>query len=282
MKVSFYPGCSLESTAREYSASSRAVCEALEVELREIKDWNCCGATSVHSLNSALALALPARNLALARDEGRAVVTPCAACYSRLRLAQHTLRRDKEKRRATEEVLGLPLGRLVEVWSLLELITEQIGLDRVAGRVRQPLGGLKVACYYGCLLVRPAKVTGMGRPEDPRWLDDLMSCLGAEVRPWSYKTDCCGASHAITNPDVARGLVGRLLDMAGEAGAEALVTACPLCQTNFETQRPRDNDRPTFYFTELMGLAFGLPETKNWLSKHLVDPVPLLVKLGLI
>lgn len=282
MKLSYYPGCSLEATAREYDASARAVCAALDVELADLADWNCCGATSAHNLNRLLALALPARNLVLAENTGLDLVTPCAACYSRLRTAEHTLRRGGSAARELEEAVGAPFGGRVTVLSLLEAMVRRVGLAAVEERVKRPLAGLKVACYYGCLLVRPREVTGVERPEDPVWLDDLMRRLGAEVVPWSFKTDCCGASQAITNPDVSRGLVARLLARAGEAGADALVTACPLCQTNMEMQRPASQGAPCFYFTELMGLAFGLDGVRSWLGRHLVDPFGLLRSLSLI
>jgi heterodisulfide reductase subunit B len=227
-------------------------------------------------VNNLLALALPARNLALAQKLGLDVVAPCSACYNRLRQAEHALRYDRETRAAIEEAAGFNFLGGVTVLSLLEALVKRIRPGTIADRVVHPLQGLRVACYYGCLLVRPPEVTRFDRPENPVHLDELVAALGAEPVAWRGKTDCCGASHAITSPEVATALVGRLLALAREGGADALVTACPLCQTSLEMRRPAGETMPTFYFTELMGLAFGLPGTRAWFAKHLVDVRPAL------
>ncbi|MBO8127841.1 MAG: CoB--CoM heterodisulfide reductase iron-sulfur subunit B family protein [Peptococcaceae bacterium] len=281
MRLSYYPGCSLEATGKEYDQSSRAVCTALGIHLAEIDDWNCCGATSAHSINSTLALALPARNLLIAERAGFDVVTPCAACYNRLKRAEHALRHGQDPDRLVGSAFGDFQGKIT-VLSLLEVVVKRVGFDEIAAHVRRPLNGLKVVSYYGCLLVRPPEITGFDSAENPVLLDQLMTELGAEVKSWSCKTDCCGASSALASPQVAAGMAGRLLEMAAEAGADALVTACPLCQTNLELHRPPGTPRiPSFYFTELLGLAFGLPGVSLWLRRHLVNPFPLLQELTL-
>ncbi|HAR94956.1 MAG TPA: heterodisulfide reductase subunit B [Deltaproteobacteria bacterium] len=280
MKYAYYPGCSLESTAKEYDYSARAACGHLGIELAELKDWSCCGATSAHSTSHLLSLALPARNLALARDAMLDIAVPCSACYSRLKNADYVMRRDDAARREVEEAAGIDYRSKISVYSLLEAVVIGAGLKAVAEKVKKPLKGLKIACYYGCLLVRPPVVTGFDDTENPVLLDRLMETLGAEAVQWSYKTDCCGASLALSESGAVNGLVGVILEMASEAGASALVTSCPLCQANLEMRRAEDITLPVFYFTELMGLAFGLQDYRGWFQKHLVDPQPLLHSLG--
>lgn len=275
MKYFYYPGCSLESTAREFDLSARASAKALGLELHELPDWNCCGATSAHSINSPLAMALPARNLALAQKEGLDLVVPCSACYSRLRKADHLLGNQPEARRRMEEAVGFSYSGSVKVLSLLEVLAARPGLKHLP-EAGQSVKGLKVVCYYGCLLTRPPESGGFDRAENPVLMDNLIASLGIEVLPWSYKTECCGASLSLTSGPVVYKLVSVLLEAAAKAGADAIVTACPLCQSNLEMRRPPGNTMPAFYFTELIGLALGLGDANGWLKKHLVDPAPYL------
>lgn len=282
MRMSYYPGCSLEGTGKEYAQSAAAVCRALGIELAEVADWNCCGGLSAYKVDSILGVALPARNLARAQQAGMDVMVACAACYNRLRTAEYVLRRGRKKARVIEELVGFTFNKNIKVVSLLEVLSRRVGANELEVRVKRPLTGLRVACYYGCLLVRPPRVTGFDDPENPTSLDELIGCLGAEVRPWSYKTECCGAVHSVTNPRLAGTLVTRLLAMAREAGADALVTACPLCQANLEMRRSEAGGPPCFYFTELVGLALNLPDALSWLSQHLIEPVSLLRRLSLV
>lgn len=273
---SYYPGCSLESTACEYDASVRAVFKALGVELREIEDWNCCGASSAHSVDPFLALALPARNLALAQEAGLDVVMPCAACFNRHKSADFELRHNQERRAELERTVGFTYRGTIAVRPLLDVVVNCIGLERVSEKVVRPLNGLKGAAYYGCLLVRPPQVTQFDNPENPQLMNRLLSALGAKPIGWSYATECCGGGLSLTKSSVAARLVNRLAERAKEAGAEAIVTSCPLCQVNLEMRQNQDEKMPIFYFTELMGLAFGLPEAQGWWRKHLIDPAPLI------
>jgi heterodisulfide reductase subunit B len=280
MEFSYYPGCSLHSTAAEYDDSVRAVFAALEVGLHELEDWNCCGASSAHSLNRALSLALPARNLAIAQGAGRDVVMPCAACFNRHKTADYEMRASEERRTVIQETVGFEFNGTVAVRPLLDVIGNAVGLERVKARVTQPLTGLRVVGYYGCLLVRPPQVTQFENPEYPTLMNQVLTALGADARPWSYATDCCGGGLTLTKSDVAARMVHRLAERAREAGAEAIVTSCPLCQMNLE-MRQGSARMPIFYFTELMGLAFGLGEARAWWGKHLIDPTGLLGPLGL-
>lgn len=281
MKVSYYPGCSLEGTAKEYDESTRAVCQALGIELKELEDWNCCGATSAHSTNDFLSIALPARNLNLAEKSGLDVVVPCSACFHRLKVA--------EKRLAREPLPEYPYHGQVAVKHLLDFCAQEEVLKRVKEAVKKPLAGLKVACYYGCLVVRPPKITDAINHEDPQNMDELMRAAGAESVNWSYKTDCCGGGLVLSRPDAVRRLVGKLLDRALEAGADCLVTCCPMCQSNLESNEKgaakesgKDYAVPIFYFTELLGLALGLPGVEQWLKRHLINPKRLLSARGLL
>ena len=272
----YYPGCSLESTASEYDASVRAVFKALQVELNEIEDWNCCGATSAHSLDPLLALALPTRNISLAQAAGKDIVMPCAACFNRHKTADYELRHDPQKRAQLEQIIGFTYQGNIAVRPILDVIVTQIGLKSVAERVVRPLRGLKAVGYYGCLLVRPPQVTQFENPENPQWMNQLISVLGAEAVPWSYATECCGGGLTLTKSDIAARLVSNLADHAREAGAQTIVTSCPLCQLNLEMRQREDPKIPIFYFTELIGLAFNLTEASGWWKKHLINPIPLL------
>lgn len=278
MKLAYYPGCSLEATAREYDQSSRAVCRELGIELKELEDWNCCGSSSAHNLNHMLAAGLSARNIALAQKEGMDITVPCAACFARLRKADHILKQGGEMKKELEELVEFKYTGQVGIISLLEAVVERAGIDLISKRIKKPLKNLKVVCYYGCLMVRPPEVRGFDRVENPVMLDRLMECLGADVRPWSHKTECCGASLSLTKAEVVGGLVARLTGAAREAGAEAMVTMCPLCQSNLEMRQKGPDKMPSFYFTEMLGIALGLPDTPEWLGRHINNPTDLINK----
>ena len=282
MSYSYYPGCSLHSTGLEYGLSTRAVFHHLGLELRKLPGWNCCGASSAHTLDPTVALALPARTLALAQGKQADLVTPCAACFSRLKGVDYVLRNDLELRLKIERLVGFTYTASVAIRPLLAVLYEDYGLDKIASQVRQPLRGLKVVTYYGCLLVRPAHIAQFDDPDDPHVMAGLLGAVGADVAPWSYATDCCGGSLSLSRSDVVQHLVQKLVDRAREAGAEAIVTACPLCQVNLEMRQTLSPKMPAFYFTELLGLAFGLPEAKQWWRKHLIDPRPLLQKAEIL
>jgi heterodisulfide reductase subunit B2 len=282
MEYSYYPGCSLHSTGLEYGLSTRAVFEHLGMGLVELDGWNCCGASSAHVVSHALAVALPARNLALAQAVGHDVVAPCAACFNRMKAADYYLKTDPVLRAEVESMVGFKYSGEVAVRPVMAVLYEDYGIDQIAREVRQSLAGLKVVPYYGCLLVRPPQVTQFDDPDNPQVMAALLRAAGAEVLPWSHATDCCGASLSLSRADVVQNLVGRLVERAREAGADALVTACPLCQVNIEMRQTQDPKMPAFYITELLGLAFGLPEAKKWWSKHLIDPRPVLSQMRLV
>jgi heterodisulfide reductase subunit B len=277
MKYAYFPGCSLHSTAKEYNESTEAVCRELGVELQEIPDWSCCGATSAHNLDHELSIALPARNLGLAEKMGLDVVAPCASCFNRLKLAEHTLRTDPVMSEKINSKLNLPYGGGVSVKPLVDALWKDVGVESIAGAVKKPLADLKVACYYGCLMVRHPEVTKFDDPEDPQSLDDIVKALGAEPVTWYYKTECCGGSFSLTRTDIAVKMTHDVIDMAIAAGADCIVTACPLCQANLDMRQADANKAygksfniPVFYFTELMAAAFGLPYGQ-YLAGHMID-----------
>lgn len=279
----YYPGCSAHATGKEYDASVRAVFEALGIELRELDGWNCCGASSAHHLSPSLAVGLPARNLALIEQLGLATIAPCAACVTRLRAAQAEIKSHPEHTSWINGVLDRPLQGNAIVRSPISVLIEEVGLDRIAALVKQPLGGLKVATYYGCLLARPREVSELSNPEHPHELDSLMKVLGAEPVRWSYAVDCCGGSLSLTRSDITRRMTQTIVDAARAAGAEAIITACPMCQANLEMRQTAGEEAlPAIYFTEAMGLAFDLRGADKWWKKHLIDPRPLLRSLELV
>jgi len=280
-RVTYYPGCSLESTAREYRQSMVETFRLLDIELIELEDWNCCGATSAHSLDGELALGLPARNLALASATTDLLVVPCAACYSRQKTAEVLLTENPELKLEVEQNLGRSFEHPVSVKNILDFFLGH--LELIQSRVQRPLSELKVVCYYGCLLTRPPKITGEASYEDPQGMDEIVRALGAIPIPWSYKTECCGGSHSIARADLVHALVSKILAMAREADAQAIVTACPLCQMNLDT-RQRGAERvsgeefniPAIYITELMSLALGSPKTGEFFKGHFVSPGKIL------
>ncbi len=282
MKFGYYPGCSLEATGIEFDRSIRAVSKAIDVELVELPDWICCGSTSAHATSRNLAIALPAQNYAIAERMKLDPIVPCSACYNRLKTAEHAVKTSEKVKAQLENLLGHKFTGEVTTKSALEAFVNDVGIPAISMKVTKKLEGLKVVCYYGCLTSRPKDIVAFEDPENPQSMDKLVKALGAQPLTWSYKTECCGASLSITNAEVVYGLTGRILNAAIEAGADAIVTTCPLCQTNLETRRDANVTIPVFYFTELMGLAFGLPETKKWFKQHFVNPTSVLNSLGLM
>jgi len=288
--VAYYPGCSLHASATEFNDSTEAVCEALEIELIEPRGWVCCGSSAAHRSDPEAALRLPMENLALIEKSGFQEVTmPCAACFSRHKFAQYEIRHDDQQRRAMVEALDYNYKDSVKVNTLVQTINQRIGKEKVAHKVQRPLEGLRVVCYYGCLLTRPPEVTEADHPENPTDMDELIVALGAEVRDWSYKTTCCGAAHALTRPDIVHKLSSNLVNHAREAGADVIAVACPLCHLNLDARQFQmeaaqliEETMPVLYFTQLMALALGLPEKSAVLNKNLVDPRPILQAKGIL
>ena len=290
MRFAFYPGCSLESSAKEYRDSTVLAAASLGIELEEIPDWICCGSTPAHMADELLSIALPAYSLLLAKRMGtEGVLVTCASCYSRLRAANHAVSSDKTKRDQVAEVLGEPYGGDVPVHHLLELTDRAIKEAGFKDKIKKMLTGLKVASYYGCLLVRPPEITGFDDVEDPQSLDRLVKAVGAEPVEWRYKVECCGAALAFSNVDIVHKLSGEIIRDAQDAGADLITVACPLCHSNLDLRQRNiekflgvDLEVPVLYFTQLLGLAFGHSAGELGLGKHVIDPVPVLKKHGII
>jgi heterodisulfide reductase subunit B len=286
---SYFPGCSQGSSAHEYGESTLVVARELGIDLREIPDWSCCGASSGHMTNHLLSVALPARNLAIAKRDGLDITVVCAACYNRLRMSQKEILEDENLARKVEELVGGDPRYTGEVLHLLDVIFRHVDLDALKEKVAKPLEVLKPVSYYGCLMARPHGLMTEDNYENPERMDKLLGALGAEVKPWAYKTDCCGGSLSLTRTDVVVNLVNRLFEAAEEADANCIVTACPMCLANLEMRQAEGtlkfetpHPMPVFFFTELIALALGSPEADEWFPKHLIDPLPLLQGAGLL
>lgn len=285
MKYAFFPGCSLESTAWDFDRSARAVCRALGIELTDIPKWVCCGSTPAHASNASLAVALPALNLQKAEAMGLPVMTACASCYARLRTANHKVRNEPEKRRRMERITGKPYNGQVEVHHVLDVLVNHFGVEQVRARVTRPLRGLRVACYYGCLLTRPPEIVAFDNPEHPTCMDELVAAMGAEPIAWPLATECCGASLSMTRSAVVGRLGHKLLSMARRAGAECIAVACPLCQMNLDLRQADAvkahgdlPQTPVLYITQVLGLALGLSNKELGIGAQAVDAGSLLAE----
>ena len=284
MKVSYYPGCSLHGTAKEYDESTQMVCEELGVELEEVNDWNCCGASSAHCTNDKLSVALGARVLALAeKADSKPLAVPCSACFQRLKVAEQRIKENEKFGIEIASLIEMPYTGTLEVLQIIQLLARPELVEKIKEKVKKPLEGLKTVCYYGCLTARPPKVTQVGDYEDPQYMDILMDVVGADNRFWSYKTECCSAGLAMARSDVTKRLSGTLLKMADEAGAECVVVCCPMCHANLDMRQKELVKEgsipkliPILYVTELLALAMGIKGIKKLWPKHMVDPRPLL------
>ena len=286
MSYAFFPGCSMEGTAHDYQKSTVAVSQALGLALPEIPGWTCCGSTSAHQTDHLLSIALPAKNLAAA--QGKTVAVGCAACYSRLKTANYEIAKDAQMRRTVATVVGQDYDGKTEILHLLEILARDVGLRKIAQAVQRPLKGLKLVTYYGCLLARPPEVTKFDDAENPTLMDQVLEAAGATILAWPHKTECCGAGYSITDVTIVKRLTREILAMAKAAGADCIATACPLCQMNLDL-RQQDTEKasgesfnlPIFYFTQLLGLAFGLSRKELGLRSLVVSPKQVLADHGI-
>jgi heterodisulfide reductase subunit B len=293
MRYSYYPGCSLEKNAAAYDISTRAIAGPLGIELVEIDDWNCCGATEYMSLNMTAAYSLIARNLALAaKNEGvHELTAPCSACYLNLRKADKYLGlknglAGRVAQALAEGGLAYKSGTL-RVRHLLDVVYQDVGLERLAEKVTRPLTGLKLAPYYGCMVVRPDFGNGADNPEDPLRLDKILSTLGAQVVDYPLKTDCCGGHMTQISEASGLELVRRLIKGASDAETDAIVTLCPMCQLNLDGFQAAMNRHfgtsyhvPVLYFTQVIGLAMGMTPRSLGIGQEMVSAVDALAKIG--
>ncbi len=288
LRYAYYPGCSSTGTSKEYDMSSRAVCMALGIDLVEVVDWSCCGSTPAHTVDHSLSSALSARNLDQVASMGMdSCVSTCPSCVANLKTAKQRME-EVSFRDKVNTLLDKPANTKVETKSLLQIIAEEYGIEKIRERVVKPLSGLVVCAYYGCILNRPAGLMQFDDHEHPMAMDNIMEALGATVVPFPLKVECCGASFGIPRRDVVMRLSGKLLDKANEIGAKAMVTACPLCQMNLDMRQKQINKAngsthalPIFYFTQLLGLALGISEKQLGIKKLCVSPRPLLDAMGI-
>lgn len=287
-KFAYFPGCSLEKMARSYHESAMETTRALDVELKEIEDWNCCGATTYFNIDELLAYTLCARNLAIAEQLKLDVVAPCSGCYKNMYSARKHLTHEPDLAQHINEALAeddLKFAGTSEVRHLIDVLVKDVGLEEIKRRVRRPLTGLKVAPYYGCQILRPRK--DHEDVESPRFFEDLMTAIGADPVEYRLKLRCCGGALLITNREAALSLVRDLLDNAVQSGAAIIATACPLCQVNLECYQKQVNTEfgtnlnvPVLYFTQLVGLALGIAPGKLGIGSELVSAMPALASVG--
>ncbi|HEA67530.1 hypothetical protein LCGC14_1704040 [marine sediment metagenome] len=289
MKISelaYYPGCSLQGTAKDYAESIIGVCESLDIQLTEVPDWNCCGATAAHSIDHRASLDLAGRILRLATKMPQSeMLVPCPMCFNRLKTAILAQPFDQK----AEDPYRIPIEkRFPKIWDTANFFATQQMMETISNKVQQPLKGLKVVCYYGCMANRPSEISDETDFENPQSLDRIVMNLGATPIAWPFKTDCCGATQVLSRPDIVSHLVGNLYDMAIRVGAQAVVVSCQMCHANLDIYQEkieadwgRRFNLPIYYFSELIGLANNVSGVGKWLSSHLTDPFPLLRELGL-
>lgn len=296
MKYGYYPGCSLEKNASSYHDSAMAIAGPLDLEFAEINDWNCCGATEYIAIDLIPAYALIGRNLAIAANgsaelENNQLVAPCSACFLNLKKADHYMGESPDLAETVNEALGA--GGLnydpgsVEVRHLLDIFVNDVGIESIEEKVTKPLYNLKIAPYYGCLIVRPGSMESFDDAEYPTSLDKLMTALGANVVDYPLKAHCCGGHMTQISEDVALDLIGRLLKNAADYEADAIVTLCPMCQLNLDAYQENVNKKfgtdyniPILYFTQMIGLAMGMDPVPLGFGKEFIDAGPALTKIG--
>ncbi|MEN6578045.1 MAG: CoB--CoM heterodisulfide reductase iron-sulfur subunit B family protein [Phycisphaerales bacterium] len=279
MKYAYFPGCSAESTARDMHQSTLAVAQSLGIQLVEPKGWTCCGATAGHQTDRTLSVALPAATLIKVKDAGLDLIVNCAACYNRMKVANHEIAANAQVRAKVAEATGRDYDGSVKVRHFLEVLLEDVGIDAIVAALRGSLAGMKVASYYGCLLVRPNDVTGFDDPENPTSLDRLVAAMGGTALDWPHKVECCGGGLSMSRTDVVVNLTDSIVGMAKAAGAECIVVSCPMCQINLDMRQldiakvtGNHYDMPVLYITQLLGLCLGIPAQKLGLNKLMISP----------
>ena len=286
-QIGYYPGCSLHSMAKEFDHSFQAVAQALDLELVEPEGWTCCGSSPAHHIDHYVGLKKSMENLAVIEKSGfDHVVAPCAACFNRFRTVLHEAREDTALKARLDQDIGYDYQDTVHVRSISEWLANQVGTEAIKKNVTKPLEGLRVVNYYGCLLTRPPQITGHPNHEYPMDLDLVCDALGAESLDWDDKTICCGGSLAVPAKEVMLKLSQDIVEHAQAVGADAIIVACPLCQSNLDGRQMQmktlERQTPIIYVTQLMALAFGLDEKATCFKRNMVDPFPILREKGLI
>lgn len=286
MKYAYYPGCSAHSTARDMHESAIAVAGALGIDLVEPAGWTCCGATAAHQTDRVLAASLPAANLLKVQDMGLDMVANCAACYNRMKVANHEVLTDPAMRKKVSDAVGRDYDGSVKVRHIVEVLLEDVGLDNIKSAFNHSLNGLQIACYYGCLLVRPHEVMNFDDSENPTSLDRLVTAMGGISLDWPHKVECCGGGLSMSRTDVVVSLTDSIVGMAKAAGAQCIAVSCPMCQINLD-MRQRDiekqmgtrHDMPVLYVTQLLGLCLGISPDQLGLNKLMVSPASVIERI---
>jgi len=285
MQIAYYPGCSLHASSELYDRQCKIVLRHLGIELKEIEDWNCCGATSASKTDDFLAVALPARNLGIADSTGLPeMFIPCSSCYNRMMESQKILSEDSELKDKINMELSKKVEGKVKILSILDILVSKTHSGEIAEKTVKKLEGLKPACYYGCLLTRFSRDMQVSdNIENPQGMETVCKAIGAEPVDWSYKTDCCGASAAINDTDTSLFLMSKIIRDAVARGATCFVTTCPMCQMNLDMYQNLVCERygvkknlPVFFITELLGIAMGLSPQELMISSHFVNAIGIL------
>lgn len=276
--LAYYPGCTLSSTAREIDEAMHQVCSRLDINLRELPDWNCCGSSSIHAVRPQLAVSLAARNLFQAQSMGKDLMVMCAGCANRLRAASNQLSSDDTSRRINRELLGGVLEDDLHVYHLMDLLPRRLKETPYRNALEEPLSGLRYVPYYGCLLAAPPELKNY--PKLHGSMEFVMDWLGADGLKWGYEAKCCGSFLSVARPDIVAPMVTDIMDTAKSAGADCVVTACAMCQLNLELRSPADKRLPVFSVVELLAYGMGSKDLSRWFKKHLIDPLPLFKRKG--
>jgi heterodisulfide reductase subunit B len=291
MELAYYPGCSLHASSELYDIQVKRVFRNLGIELREIDDWNCCGATAASKVDDFLSIALPARNLGIADATGLSeIVIPCSSCYSRTLVSQKRISCDPQLKKAINQELGRKVEGKIKVSNILEVLVPKAVSGEISDKAKKKLEGLKPACYYGCLLTRfPCDVEVSDDVENPQGMEIVCRTLGAEPVDWSYKTDCCGGSASVNDTEQSLILMSRIMKDAVARGANCYVSTCPLCQFNVDAYQDRvaeqyglEKKLPVYFLTELIGLSMGFDPVEMQVDRHFTDAMGLLKELKLI
>ncbi len=285
----YFPGCSLSATGVDYHISLTFVSKVLGIDLVEVRDWVCCGASSAHATSHLVSIALPVLSLSHAEQDGfKKLIAPCLACLARFKAANREIENHPSTKSKIHEVFDYPYQGTVKAYHPLEVFLE-MGMQKIQEKVRKSLKGIKLACYYGCVLTRPPEVCQFDNVENPQSMDMIVRALGAQSLPWSFKTECCGVSMTLTRSDIVLKLTNDILREAKEAGADAIAVACPLCQANLDGRQRQIEETyhtryrlPILYITQLMGLAFGAFPKEVGIQKLLTSPQEVLGSIGLM
>jgi len=289
MDYLYFPGCTLNTKAKNFDQTARDCSHLLGFELKELKNWTCCGASFPLATDNIMALLPPSRILATAREEGTVLTTLCAICFNVIKRTNRLIQEDGEKKDKINNFLEKSYQGDLRILHYLEILKQDVGFSQLKEKVKKPLAGLKAAAYYGCMLLRPFGEMGFDDKEKPTLFEDFLKALGAEATEFPYKIECCGSFQSVGSPDVATECAYRILDSAIKNGAEAMVSTCPMCTFNIDHKQSDIKQKhldfkpiPVFYFTQLLGIAMELDSGALGFEQNFVDPMPLLAEKGLL